>query len=228
MSLKDAKYYEAVAPRSATEKLLVAARDRIYADFLREMQPARTDLILDVGVSDVLNDGANVLERKYPYPEQITACGIGDAVEFQVEFPAIRYVRIQPNAPLPFREGEFDIATANAVLEHVGSPENQVFFVSELCRVAKRVFISVPHRYFPVEHHTGLPFVHYSERIFRAACALTGKSEWARPENLILMSRRRLEALAPADRSVRIGYTGLRMGVLSSNLFLAAGQARAR
>ena len=223
MSLKDAKYYEAVAPRSAAEKLLVTARDRIYADFIREMRPAPTDRILDVGISDVLNDSANVLERKYPYPEQITACGLGDAFEFQVEFPAVRYVRIEPNARLPFRMREFDIATANAVLEHVGSPENQAFFVSELCRVAKRVFISVPHRYFPVEHHTALPLVHYFERTFQRACAMTGKAEWTRPENLILMSRRRLRELVPnRTRKVSVGYTGLRLGPLSSNLFLAA------
>jgi hypothetical protein len=222
MSLQDSKYYEAVAPRSAAERLLITARDRIYADFMREMRPALTDRILDVGVSDVLNDGANVLERKYPYPEQITACGIGDAFEFQVEFPAVRYVKVEPNVRLPFTMREFDIATANAVLEHVGSPENQAFFVSELCRVAKRVFISVPHRYFPVEHHTALPFVHYFDRTFHGACNMTGKTEWGRPENLILMSRRRLQELAPKNRRVRIGYTGLRMGPLSSNLFLVA------
>lgn len=221
MSSTDSKYYEAVAPRSAAEKLLLKARDRIYADFVREMRPARADLVLDVGVSDVLNAGANVLERKYPFPEQIVACGIGDAMEFQVEFPAIRYVKIQPNARLPFRNGEFDIATANAVLEHVGSPENQALFVSELCRVAKRVFISVPHRYFPVEHHTALPLVHYFDWSFDLACKMTGKAEWTRPENLILMSRRRLHELAPKTRTVRIGYTGLRIGPLSSNLFLA-------
>jgi hypothetical protein len=223
MSLKDTKYYEAIPPRSVAERLLITARDRIYADFIREMRPAPTDRILDVGISDVLNDAANVLERKYPYPEQITACGIGDAVEFQQAFPAVQYVKIEPNVRLPFPMRAFDIATANAVLEHVGSPENQAFFVSELCRVAKRVFITVPHRYFPIEHHTALPLVHYFDRTFRRACSLTGKEPWANTENLILMSRRRLRELAPSrGRKVSVGYTGLRLGPLSSNLFLAA------
>jgi hypothetical protein len=91
-----------------------------------------------------------------------------------------------------------------------------------LCRVAKRVFITVPNRFFPVEHHTAIPFAHYQDGAFRFACRLTGKSEWAREDNLILMTRARLRELAaPAGRSAEIGYTGLPIGPFSSNLYLA-------
>jgi 2-polyprenyl-3-methyl-5-hydroxy-6-metoxy-1,4-benzoquinol methylase len=123
---------------------------------------------------------------------------------------------------LPFDDRSFAVATANAVLEHVGSPANQAFFISELCRVAERVFISVPNRFFPIEHHTALPFVHFQKRTFELACAVTGKSEWTRQENLILMSHKLLRQLAaPTGRSAEIGYTGVRLGPFSSNLFLA-------
>ena len=46
------------------------------------MQPSASDEILDVGVSDVINDGANVLERSYPHQHKITACGLGKEVTF--------------------------------------------------------------------------------------------------------------------------------------------------
>jgi hypothetical protein len=82
------------------------------------------------------------------------------------------------------------------VLEHVGSVENQARFTAELCRVASRVFVSVPNRYFSIEHHIGLPIAHYQDNLFRAACRLFGKSERARKEHLILMTRRRLLQLA--------------------------------
>ena len=36
----------------------------------------------------------------------------------------------------------------------------------ELCRVAGRVFISVPNRYFPVEHHTAIPLLHFWDKGF--------------------------------------------------------------
>jgi hypothetical protein len=214
----DGKYYQAVPPRSLGERLTVAARDRIYDDFIRYCAPRPDAEILDVGVSDVVNDAANMLERKYPHAARITALGLGDGTDFRAAFPAVAYRRIAPNQPLPFPDRCFAIATSNAVLEHVGSRANQGFFVAELMRVARRVFITVPNRFFPVEHHTAIPLLHYWDASFAAACRLLGKSEWADPRNLILMSPRRLRALAPAGAVV--APTGLRLGVLSSNLLL--------
>jgi len=53
------------------------------------------------------------------------------------------------------------------------------------------------------------------------ACRLTGQDDWANDENLILMTRKRLwQIAAPLGRPVTIGYTGLRLGPFSSNLFL--------
>jgi hypothetical protein len=220
----DSKYYQAVPPRSLGERLTIAARDRIYDDFMRYCRPAPDDTILDIGVSDVVNDAANMLERKYPHPDRITALGLGEGAEFRAAFPKTAYIRIEPNQRLPFADKSFTIATSNAVLEHVGSPSHQAFFVSELMRVARKVFVSVPHRYFPVEHHTGIPFLHFWDRSFATACRYLDKSEWADERNLILMSRTRLRSLGPAGAT--IAYTGLRLGPWSSNLILFIDEAR--
>ena len=221
-ALVDEKYYQQTPDESLAERFLIIARDRIYRDFIERMRPGSSDLILDVGVSDVISGGANVLERRYPEQQNITACGLGRGVEFQAAFPNVNYLRIRPNARLPFEDGTFAIATANAVLEHVGSFENQAFFVRELCRVADRVFISVPNKFFPIEHHTALPLVHFEKRTFKIAAAVTGKSEWTNQENLILITRKLLWRLAaPIGRSAAVGYTGVRLGPFSSNLFLA-------
>jgi hypothetical protein len=69
---------------SVAERLLIAARDRIFGDFVSRMRPAASDEILDVGVSDVINDAANVLERRYAHPQNITACGLGAGAGFKV------------------------------------------------------------------------------------------------------------------------------------------------
>ncbi len=214
----DGKYYQAVPPRSLGERLTIAARDGIYDDFIRHCRPAAADTILDVGVSDVVNDAANLLERKYPHPGRITALGLGEGTDFRAAFPAVAYRRIAANQALPFADRSFAIATSNAVLEHVGSRANQLRFVAELMRVAAKVFITVPHRFFPVEHHTAIPLAHYFDRTFALACRVLGKSEWADEANLILMSARRLRALAPAGAVV--AHTGLRLGPCSSNLLL--------
>jgi SAM-dependent methyltransferase len=216
----DQKYYEVVKPSSMSERLMIAARDQMFTDFLRFAKPTSDSLILDVGVSDVISDAANVLERKYQYRQNVTACGLGEASEFQKAFPEVRYQQIAPNRPLPFLDHAFDIASANAVLEHVGSWQNQLSFLAELLRIARIAFITVPNRFFPVEHHTAIPIMHYTDPSFSLACRWSGKQRWSEEQNLILMSRNKLQRLASAlDCKNEIGYTGLKLGPFSSNLF---------
>jgi len=215
----DRKFYQAIRRNGLAERLLIAARGRIYADFMQTCDPSSESTIVDVGVSDQINDGANFLERMYPYPHKITACGLSKASDFLATFRDVRYVQIKSNSRLPFRNKEFDIATSNAVLEHVGSEANQIQFLSELCRVANAVFVSVPNRYFPVEHHTAIPLLHWTDTLFSTACVVLGKTEWREEQNLILMTRRRLADLLPPTRSWTISYTGLPLGPWSSNIY---------
>jgi hypothetical protein len=217
---RDEQYYEVVRPGSLAEILALKARDRIYADFLRICAPEAASSILDVGVSDVITSAANFLERLYPHPDRITAVGLGEAHDFAAAFPAIRYVQIAPQGRLPFSEDAFSIATSNAVLEHVGALEHQHRFVEELARVARKVFISVPNRYFPVEPHTGIPLLHFWDATFQPSCRALGKAKWALPENLIMMTLPSLARLAPAGVRAQVGTSGLRLGTFSSNLFL--------
>src|SRR5258707_2101395 len=99
-NLVDEKYYQQVSDESLTQRLLIAARDRICREFVRQMQPAPSDRILDVGVSDVISKGANMLEHCYPAQQSITACGLGAGQEFQATFPKVKYIQIKPNVRL--------------------------------------------------------------------------------------------------------------------------------
>jgi hypothetical protein len=63
-----------------------------------------------------------------------------------------------------------------------------------------------------------MPFIHYTAPTFRIAAALLGKSRWTSPNNLILMTKSSLRA-AGSGRAVEIGFTGVRLGPLSSNLY---------
>ena len=216
----DEKYYQAVPSGSLAERVFVAARDRIYADFLRLAQPTPTERILDAGISDVVSNAANLLERLYPHPAQITAVGLGAAGDFVAAYPGVTYRQVEPHRPLPYADRSFDVACSNAVIEHLGSVAHQRAFIADIARVANRTFLTVPNRFFPIEHHTALPLAGWTGPSFGLACKIIRKSEWADPENLILMSRRRLAALCPPGCRMRIGYTGFKLGPFSSNLYL--------
>src|ERR1700751_791519 len=112
-ALVDEKYYRQTPDESLAERLMMTARDRIYTDFIDRMKPQPFDRILDIGVSDVISNGANVLERRYPYQQNITACGLGGGEDFRAAFPKVKDVQIEPNVRLPFEDGSFPIATAN-------------------------------------------------------------------------------------------------------------------
>lgn len=218
----DSRYYEAAPPGSFAERVMIKARERIYQDFLRVCAPKPGERILDVGVSDVITDGANLLERHHPRAGDITATGLGSGEQFQAAFPGIRYDRIQTGTCLPYADRSFEIAVSNAVLEHVGGIEQQRAFIAEMTRVADRVFITVPHRYFPVEHHTAIPFAHWFDKTFSIVARALGHGTWLKEENLVLMARSNLKQAAGRKQGwfAEVGLTGLPLGPFSSNLYL--------
>lgn len=213
----DGEYYEVARTGTLAARVMVLARDNIFDDFMRLCAPTASTTILDVGVSDVLEEGANVLERRYPHPEAIVACGLGEATEFRAAFPAVTYRQIEAGKPLPFADDSFGIATCNAVLEHVGGAAARRVLVDELMRVAPVVFCTVPNRFFPVEHHTAIPLMHFFDTSWKLACRLLGKDKWASSDLLDLMSAKKLQASFSGRATV--GHTGIPLGPFSSNLY---------
>jgi hypothetical protein len=184
----------------------VAKRQRrqMFERFLRALAPSPDDDVLDVGVTnDRLHDHSNYFEAWYPHKSRITASGLEDASFLEEFYPGVRFV--QGNAlDLPFQDSSYDFAHSSAVIEHVGSFQNQVTFLRELWRVARRgIFATTPNRWFPIEVHTVLPVIHYlPPRTFRAILRGMGRDFFAQEENLNLMSR---ATLAEAARAAGIG-----------------------
>jgi hypothetical protein len=140
------------------------SRERKLRLFLDLFAPGPATTVLDVGVTDApfgAGSTDNFFEARYPWPERITAVGPTELERFAAAFPAVRSVRADGRR-LPFADAEFDLGFSNAVIEHVaGGRSGQRQFVAELCRVARRVFVTTPNRLFPLDPHTLLPFVHW-------------------------------------------------------------------
>jgi SAM-dependent methyltransferase len=160
------RYARQVLRRIASEASR-RSRDRKLRLFMETFAPTEATSVVDVGVTDSGVAGAygtdNFLEASYPWPERITAVGVTGLDAFGAAFPRVSRI-VADGRALPFADGEFDVGFSNAVVEHVGGHDDQVAFVHELCRVAKRVFVTTPNRWFPLEVHTLLPVVHWLPR----------------------------------------------------------------
>ena len=89
------------------------------------------------------------------------------------------FVQLEEGKPLPFSDREFDIVISNSVIEHVTMPketcmskipqkqwlsksiQSQRHFANEIRRIGKAYFVQTPHKSFPIETHTWLPFVNW-------------------------------------------------------------------
>jgi SAM-dependent methyltransferase len=189
--------------RRVASRVSMRSRQRKLQLFVDLLQPGPETTVVDVGVTDApfgAGSTDNFFEALYPWPEQITGVGQTELDRFAAAFPRVRAVRAD-GRDLPFRDGEFDLAFSNAVVEHVaGGRDGQRQFVHELCRVGRRVFVTTPNRFFPLEVHTLLPFVHWLPR---------GPRERLLPFDDVLdpLSPKELAALFPY--SVRVINTGM-------------------
>lgn len=162
--------------RRVASRVSMRSRERKLERFLELLAPGPATTVVDIGVTDApfgAGSTDNFFEALYPWPGQITAVGHTTLDRFAAAFPSVRAVRAD-GRELPFADGEFDLAFSNAVVEHVaGGRDGQRRFVHELCRVSRRVFVTTPNRFFPLEVHTLLPFVNWlppaaRDRVVRA------------------------------------------------------------
>lgn len=138
------------------------ARKKMYEKFISACKPEKDDEILDIGATpDTKLADSNFFEHLYPYKDKITIASIEDCSCIVDEFGLKSYVHNESHERLPFDDKEFDIVFSSAVLEHVGTREDQKLFIDECLRVGKKVFITTPNRYFPLEMHTFVPFLHW-------------------------------------------------------------------
>jgi SAM-dependent methyltransferase len=170
-------------------------------DFVQR-QIGSAETIVDVGVDDGAGRadgvwaGANALERLSVDHGRITAVGLGTGERFRRAFPTVAYVQADARA-LPFADRSFAVGYSNAVVEHLPDAADQARLVAELARVADTIVITTPNRWFPVEVHTLLPFLHWLPgsvypRLLAGLSPRHGR-------DLRLLTPRALRALLPPD-----------------------------
>ncbi len=196
---------DAVSLRSRRRKLRL---------FLDEIRPTAETTVLDVGVDEIGFGSAggqagcathNFFEELYPWRSRITAAGLHDGSGFRARYPEIEYFQADGCA-LPFQDEAFDVCFSNAVIEHVGGRERQHSFVAEAVRVSRRVFLTTPNRWFPLELHTRLPLVHWLPQPVAHRAYDLVRMPWAKENRLLGPAE--LRGLFPVPvRVVNLGMT---------------------
>jgi len=223
--MSDRVFYLDVVGDTFLGRLARRARNDLYDAFVHELRPTERTTVLDVGVSVVEDhpEVSNVLEQRYPWPGQLTMLGLHDGAFLEEKFPGTRYVRYQAGSPFPFADGQFDVCYCNAVLEHVGHPEERRRFLRELLRVGRRLYLTTPNRWYPVDFHKMIPFLHWlPQGWYRRLLAAAGDDFYSRKENLDLLSRAAIHRLLD-ETGVPYRIVAYRFMGLVSNWLVIAG-----
>jgi SAM-dependent methyltransferase len=222
----DARYYARPFNFRFIWNLAHKPRRRIFERFMKSLSPRPEENVLDLGTADLPEPLENMFEVYYPHPERITAAGVEDCSFLEARHPGLKFVRLEEGKPLPFADDQFAVGFSNGVIEHVGSRERQAYFLSEFARVCRRLFVATPNRWFPVELHTRLPFLHWlPPPVFRSLLRRLGFGFYAEEANLNLLTGKELLALAPKLRFKRLELSRSSFFGLPSNLLLIMEKA---
>ena len=174
------------------EKVMRTSRKKKLEHFFSLCKEGMT--VLDVGVSSEKKKGGlqrNYFLKNFPYlSEYYTGLGIQDLDGMDKLFPGKKFVQYSGDI-FSFQDKQFDWVYSNGVIEHVGDEQAQLNFLNEMLRVGKNVFFTTPNKYFPIEAHTQVFFIHWNDKIF---------DNWKRrnltyepKEFLFLLSKKKLE-----------------------------------
>lgn len=175
--------------RELTDNIADNNRSRKYKLFIDLFKPTSETKVLDVGASErEYRLTANILEKKYPYPENITALGVDNFDKFCDRYPRVKVSNYNGEL-FPFKDKTFDVCWCNAVVEHVGDFKKQELFLNEIVRVSKRSFITTPNKYFIYEPHTSILLLHYLPKDLFDRILVLIEKPWAKGDYMNLLGK---------------------------------------
>ena len=175
------------------QKVLFNNRRKILKIFDSVIQVKSKDLVLDVGASPLDLKSENMFLKKFKKHKTLTCLSNQELKPIKKKFTNFSYV-VGDARNMQFKDNSFDVVHSNATIEHVGTDQMQLKFISECLRVSRQfVFITTPNKYFPVDFHTKIPFLHWlPHSIFNFILKLFGDDFLRHKKNLNLISYKKI------------------------------------
>ena len=179
---------------SFLNKKLLENREKILNIFFSEIDYNDEKTLLDVGTTANNDKNHNLILQKTLKNKNITCLSNQDISSLKKKYTNVKNFFIGDGCDNQFEDNTFDIIYSNATIEHVGSYNNQKLFISECVRVSKKnIFITTPNRYFFLDFHTKIPFIHFlPKKIHRKILNLLGYNFFSKEDNLNLLSTKDL------------------------------------
>ena len=196
-------------------------RSKIHNIFLESFVFTKKTRIIDIGSTQLLDEYENILLKKYKYKNNITCFSNQNLINLKKKYKKIKILQ-GDGRKTNLKKNSYDIAYSSATIEHVGSFLNQVKFIKEMLRVAKKgIFVTTPNRYFPFDLHTFLPLVHIlPKRIHRRILKFFGYKFLSQEKNLNLLGKSDLTKICEKLKVSRYEIKKIKVLLFTSNLLL--------
>ena len=177
--------------------------------------------IIDVGTTPVENKHENFFLCHYKFPLNITCFSNQNLDILKNLYPGLKTI-MGDGRDTKFLTNSYDISISNATLEHVGNFSNQIKFVQEMDRIAKkRAIIITPNRFYPMDTHSMLPFIHWLPKKYHRKILKFFKYDFlAEENNLNLLSESDLKKICKINNFKNYEIIKMKFYGFTSNLIL--------
>ena len=204
------------------QKITLNARNEFFNLFLINNNYSKYKSIIDIGSTPSIDKEQNTFLENIKDNQNVTCLSNQDCRILLKKYKNIKNVIIGDAINTMLDKDSFDIVHSNATIEHVGSFENQVSFVREMIKISKEsVFIQTPNRFYPIDFHTILPFIHWlPKKIHRIILKFLKKDFYSKEENLNLLTTKELKKICDMLNIKKYKILKYKLFFLTSNLIL--------
>lgn len=204
------------------EKIANNARNEFFNILKRNTKYSKKNSIIDIGTTPSLDDIQNIILSKIKDNKNVVCLSNLNCKILKKKYTNIKKILIGDGRNNKLPNNSFDIVHSNATIEHVGSYKNQLQFIKECIRISKKyIFIQTPNRFYPLDFHTILPFIHWlPKNIHRKILKAIGLDFYSLEKNLNLLSEKNLMNICKDLNIKKFQIIKYKLFFLTSNLIL--------